>query len=76
MNILGLIIVVLLLVPNIIYAVRNRDQSNRCGFHIVEFYNKFHPDPNDHDREHRNLDDQFPDGMFRFEKVINGDCHH
>lgn len=30
MNILGLIIVVLLLVPNIIYAVRNRNQSNRC----------------------------------------------
>lgn len=41
---------------------------NRCGFHIVEFYNKFHPDPNDPDGEYLDLDDQFPDGMFRFEK--------
>ena len=40
---------------------------NRCGFHIVEFYNSHHPDPNDPDfSEH--LDGQFPDGMFRFEK--------
>lgn len=22
---------------------------NRCGFHIVEFYNSYHPDPNDPD---------------------------
>ncbi len=43
---------------------------NRCGFHIVEFFNKFHPDPNDPDNEHMDLDDQFPDGMFRFEKVM------
>ncbi len=43
---------------------------NRCGFHIVEFFNKFHPDPNDSDIEHMDLDDQFPDGMFRFEKVM------
>ncbi len=42
---------------------------NRCGFHIVEFYNSHHPDPNDPDGEH-NADDQFPDGMFRFEKRI------
>lgn len=41
---------------------------NRCGFHIVEFFNKYHPDPNDSDGEPMNLDDQFPDGMFRFEK--------
>ena len=39
---------------------------NRCGFHIVEFYNSRHPDPNDPDGS--DLDDQFPDGMFRFEK--------
>ena len=38
---------------------------NRCGFHIVEFYNSHHPDP--HDRE-ADIGDQFPDGMFRFEK--------
>lgn len=40
---------------------------NRCGFHIVEFYNSHHPDPNDPDTS-QELDDQFPDGMFRFEK--------
>ena len=33
---------------------------NRCGFHIVEFYNKFHPDPNDPKGEHMDPDDQFP----------------
>lgn len=42
---------------------------NRCGFHIVEFFNSNHPDPNDHDMTEQS-DDQFPDGMFRFEKVI------
>ncbi|MCR4845785.1 MAG: GNAT family N-acetyltransferase [Eubacterium sp.] len=41
---------------------------NRCGFHIVEFYNSYHPDPNDPDAELVEPDDQFPDGMFRFEK--------
>ena len=41
---------------------------NRCGFHIVEFYNSHHPDPNDPDTEMGETDDQFPDGMFRFEK--------
>ncbi|MBQ6344120.1 MAG: GNAT family N-acetyltransferase [Anaerolineaceae bacterium] len=40
---------------------------NRCGFHIVEFYNSHHPDPNDADMAVQN-DEQFPDGMFRFEK--------
>ena len=42
---------------------------NRCGFHIVEFFNAHHPDPNDPDAA-RELDEQFPDGMFRFEKRI------
>ena len=41
----------------------------RCGFHIVEFYNSHHPDPNDPDAE-QEVDEQFPDGMFRFEKRI------
>ncbi|MBE5872645.1 MAG: GNAT family N-acetyltransferase [Lachnospiraceae bacterium] len=42
---------------------------NRCGFHIVEFYNSHHPDPNDPDMaEH--MDEQFPEGMFRFEKRL------
>lgn len=40
---------------------------NRCGFHIVEFFNKYHPDPNDPDASEQ-MDEQFPDGMFRFEK--------
>lgn len=40
---------------------------NRCGFHIVEFFNCHHPDPND--IESREIaKEQFPDGMFRFEK--------
>lgn len=38
------------------------------GVHIVEFYNRYHPDPNDPDTEMRELDEQFPDGMFWFEK--------
>ncbi len=42
---------------------------NRCGFHIVEFYNSHHPDPNDPDMV-QDKDEQFPAGMFRFEKVV------
>ena len=53
---------------------------NRCGFHIVEFYNSHHPDPNDPDRRGEGagstgatdgaggMDDM--DGMFRFQKVL------
>ena len=40
---------------------------NRCGFHIVEFFNSHHPDPNDPETSQQ-MDEQFPDGMFRFEK--------
>ena len=40
---------------------------NRCGFHIVEFFNSHHPDPNDPEGSDQ-MDEQFPDGMFRFEK--------
>ena len=47
--------------PNIHFYV------NRCGFHIVEFYNSHHPDPNDPESAGQ-IDGQFPDGMFRFEK--------
>ncbi|MBR5057723.1 MAG: GNAT family N-acetyltransferase [Clostridiales bacterium] len=43
---------------------------NRCGFHIVEFFNSHHPDPNDKDAVPGEPDEQFPDGMFRFEKRI------
>ena len=42
---------------------------NRCGFHIVEFYNSHHPDPNEPDMG-REIDGHFQDGMFRFEKRI------
>ena len=38
---------------------------NRCGFHIVEFFNSHHLDPNDPDG-----DNLMNDGMFRFEKVM------
>ena len=44
---------------------------NRCGFHIVEFFNSHHPDPNDPD-EADQIDEQFLDGMFRFEKRMEG----
>ena len=46
---------------------------NRCGFHIVEFFNSHYPDPNDQDAAEQ-TDEQFPDGMFRFEKRMEG-CH-
>ena len=42
---------------------------NRCGFHIVEFYNSHHPDPNDPEMPEQ-IDEQFPEGMFRFEKRL------
>ncbi len=44
---------------------------NRCGFHIVEFYNSHHPDPNEPDADYE-TDEQFPQGMFRFEKRMEG----
>lgn len=44
---------------------------NRCGFHAVEFFNKYHPDPNDPEFEEDSGQDGF-DGMFRFEKVMMG----
>ena len=42
---------------------------NRCGFHIVEFFNNHHPDPNDPEAAEQ-MDEQFRDGMFRFEKRL------
>ncbi|MBR2700467.1 MAG: GNAT family N-acetyltransferase [Erysipelotrichaceae bacterium] len=44
---------------------------NRCGFHIVEFYNSHHPDPHDPDTSEETAEMQDHDGMFRFEKKIN-----
>ncbi len=46
---------------------------NRCGFHIVEFFNSHHPDPNDLDSAEQ-TDDQFREGMFRFEKRMKAKC--
>ncbi|MFW6679042.1 GNAT family N-acetyltransferase [Lacrimispora sp. AGF001] len=47
---------------------------NRCGFSAVEFYNKYHPDPNEPDSNEWNSDDKpekdYLEGMFRFEKVM------
>jgi len=40
---------------------------NRCGFHVVEFFNKYHKDPHD---VFETDDDEF-EGMFRFEKRID-----
>ncbi len=44
---------------------------NKCGFQIVEFYNKYHSDPHTH-RNGRQDDNSIPDedGFFRFEKVM------
>lgn len=38
---------------------------NKCGFKIVEFYNKYHQDPNLKDS-----DNGFKEEFFRFEKVM------
>ena len=40
---------------------------NKCGFHIVEFYNAHHPEPHEPDTGE---DLSGGDGLFRFEKVI------
>ena len=42
---------------------------NRCGFHIVEFYNSHYPDPKDPDAAIE-ADGPFSDGIFRFEKYM------
>ena len=49
---------------------------NKCGFHIVEFYNEFNIDPNTPlednfpDEPHSDERDDGPDEMFRFIKVM------
>ena len=47
---------------------------NKCGFHIVEFYNEFNQDPNPPDDEddmpEDTPEDEGPDEMFRFIKVM------
>ena len=46
---------------------------NRCGFHIVEFFNSHHPDPNDPDAAAQ-INEDIQDGMFRFEKRLKFLC--
>ncbi|MEW6445971.1 MAG: GNAT family N-acetyltransferase [Pseudomonadota bacterium] len=41
---------------------------NKCGFKIVDFYNKYHPDP--HQDSCRIHDKGDVDEMFRFEKIM------
>ena len=43
---------------------------NRCGFHIVEFYNSHHPDPNEPIDENQN-DDEGNGEMFKFRKIMD-----
>ena len=44
---------------------------NKCGFHIVEFFNSRHPDPHDPETgEENNYEGNDFDGMFRFEKQM------
>ena len=42
---------------------------NKCGFHIIEFYHKYHPDPNMH-HDSNNKEDEEEHEMFRFQKII------
>ena len=44
---------------------------NKCGFHIVEFFNRFHPDPHDPETGEEEAFEE-GGGMFRFEKRIGG----
>lgn len=45
---------------------------NKCGFHIVEFFNLHHPDPHDLETCEKKNDgpDENSDAMFRFEKQM------
>ena len=45
---------------------------NKCGFHAVEFFNRFHPDPHDPETGEENNYDEADgfEGMFRFEKQM------
>ena len=47
---------------------------NKCGFHIVEFFNSHHPDPHDPESgEENNYEGEDFDGMVRFEKLMMTD---
>ena len=40
---------------------------NKCGFHIVEFYHKYHPSPHNLSENNENEEEE---GTFRFQKII------
>lgn len=47
---------------------------NKCGFHIVEFYNQYHPDPHPPEGEEETTGDiPGTEAFFRFEKVMHGE---
>lgn len=43
---------------------------NKCGFHIVEYFNKYHKDPNEKEEAEQCPDIDYFADFFRFEKVI------
>lgn len=43
---------------------------NKCGFQIVEFFNKYHPDPHMHDQDKEQSGSLPDEDFFRFEKVM------
>ncbi len=45
---------------------------NKLGFHIVEFFNSHHPDPNEPEGYSGTPTTDERDGMFRFEKIMDG----
>ncbi len=54
------------------YETRNiHFYVNKCGFHVVEFFNSHHPEPYDPEPgEEDEEDGEGPGGMFRFEKQM------
>ena len=44
---------------------------NKCGFHIVEFFNSHHPEPETPDEEYGDEPVRDHEGMFRFEKQMH-----
>lgn len=43
---------------------------NKCGFHIVEFYNEYHPDSHISSERNGRFPPSTEDGLFRFEKIM------
>ncbi|AOS82955.1 GNAT family N-acetyltransferase [Chlorobaculum limnaeum] len=44
---------------------------NKCGFHIVEYFNKYHNDPNEIDEAEKFPETDYFADFFRFEKNMN-----